>query len=110
MARILLAILILTTTTTSHGADRTIVRPSERDSAVVPVNKIDVLVLAALRERGIEPANVCSDSVFLRRAYLDVIGTLPEPEALRKFLRDDRPNKRALLIDTLLERDEFADY
>src|SRR5208282_383620 len=53
----------------------------------------------------------CSDAVFVRRAYLDLLGTLPRAEETRDFLQDpDATNKRRLLIDRLLERDEFADY
>ena len=48
--------------------------------------------------------------MFLRRAYLDVIGTLPTAQEARAFLTDRAPNKRAVLIDRLLEREEFADY
>ncbi|MBI2900087.1 MAG: DUF1553 domain-containing protein [Planctomycetes bacterium] len=71
---------------------------------------IDDAVLAALRERGIEPAQPCSDETFVRRVYLDVIGTLPEPQEVRAFLADRSADKRARLIDALLERKEFADY
>jgi hypothetical protein len=63
-----------------------------------------------LKKRGIEPANLCSDEVFIRRVYLDVIGTVPDPADVDKFLKDRAPNKRAALIDALLARDEFADY
>jgi hypothetical protein len=63
-----------------------------------------------LRRKKIEPARGCSDPVFLRRVYLDVIGTLPTPEESQRFLVSRNPNKRRLLIDQLLERDEFADY
>jgi hypothetical protein len=73
-------------------------------------NDIDKLVMASLQERGIKPANLCSDAVFVRRAYLDVIGTLPEPQEVRTFLQDRSPDKRAVLIDALLERSEFAEY
>ena len=58
----------------------------------------------------IQPAPLCSDEVFIRRVYLDVIGTLPDPQDVRKFLRDTKLTKRAVLIDTLLETDAFADY
>jgi Protein of unknown function (DUF1549)/Protein of unknown function (DUF1553) len=50
------------------------------------------------------------DSVFLRRAYLDVIGALPTPEEAVRFLDSTRPERRAALIDALLERDEFASF
>jgi len=78
--------------------------------ATVPPNLVDAPVLATLRARGIEPANLCSDEVFIRRVHLDVIGTLPEPQEVLRFLQDRRPDKRAALIETLLVREEFADY
>ncbi len=84
--------------------------PFETNAVFAPANPIDVCVQSAWRARGIPPARLCSDEVFIRRAYLDVIGTLPEASAVREFLADGRPNKRALLIDALLQRDEFADY
>jgi len=55
------------------------------------------------------PSDVCSDSDFLRRAYIDLIGLLPTPDETRKFLADRRLDKRVKLIDALLERSEFAD-
>ena len=73
-------------------------------------NRIDKLVLKTLREEEIEPANLCSDAVFIRRAHLDVIGTLPEPKRIHEFLLDRRPGKRGRLIDELMKREEFADY
>lgn len=82
----------------------------EMDGPPKPRNRIDELVFAKLEKLGIEPANVCSDAVFLRRAYLDVIGTLPTAEEVREFLKDDSPGKREKLIDALLERPEYADY
>jgi hypothetical protein len=42
--------------------------------------------------------------------YLDVIGTLPEPQEVRRFLQSRVPRKRAVLINELMEREEFADY
>ena len=73
-------------------------------------NRIDVLVMETLDKKGIRPANPCSDEVFIRRVYLDVIGTLPEPQEVRNFLQSDNPRKRAALIHALLKHDEFADY
>jgi hypothetical protein len=72
--------------------------------------RIDELVFQRLAQLGIEPARVCSDAVFVRRVYLDVIGTLPTAQQARDFLADRRPNKRPALVDRLLERREFADY
>jgi hypothetical protein len=75
-----------------------------------PRGRLDELVFAKWEELDIEPANLCSDAVFLRRAYLDVIGTLPTVEEARAFLTDESADKRERLIDALLERPEYADY
>ena len=88
-------------------------RPASMYETVVapqPLSKIDALVLDRLKELGIRPANICTDGVFVRRVYLDVIGTLPTVAEARAFLSDTSPNRRAVLIDKLLERDEFADF
>ena len=84
--------------------------PYERADWATPASPIDTKVLAKLTERGIKPANPCSDEVFLRRVYIDMIGTLPKPEEVRAFLTDRRPDKRAQVIEGLFQRDEFADY
>ena len=86
------------------------VSPFESRVELTPQNKIDALVFAKLKQLGIQPANLCSDAVFLRRVYLDAIGTLPTAQEAVQFLRDDDPHKRSALIDRLLERPEYADY
>jgi hypothetical protein len=73
-------------------------------------NYIDELVLKKLEALHIPPSPPCSDGEFIRRAYLDAAGILPTPEEVEKFLADRRPDKRARLIDALLERPEFVDY
>ncbi len=82
----------------------------ELPTPAVPRGRIDELVFAKLHALGIEPARPCSDAVFLRRAYLDVIGTLPTVDEARAFLTDKDPDKRDKLIDALLQRPEFADF
>ena len=82
----------------------------EGDADPIAQGRLDELVLGRLKQLGITPARVCSDGVFVRRAYLDVIGTLPTAEESRQFLQDGARDKRRKLIDRLLERDEFADY
>ncbi len=70
--------------------------------------KIDELVVAKLRKVGIVPSEVCTDTEFLRRASLDVTGTLPTPEEVKQFLADTSPNKRQAKIDELLSRPGYA--
>lgn len=73
-------------------------------------NPIDRVVLPRLEAEGSRPV-LCSDAVFLRRAYLDLIGVLPTAAEARAFLDDpDTAHKRSALVDRLLSRDEFSDY
>lgn len=74
-----------------------------------PAGELDRIVFARLASLDIKPV-LCSDAVFVRRAYLDVIGTLPTAEEARQFIQDPNKDKRRMLIDRLLQRDEFADY
>jgi len=82
----------------------------ESSAAPIPESQLDKLVFAELARLDIQPV-LCSDAVFVRRAYLDVIGTLPTAKEAREFIRNrDTKNKRRLLIDRLLQREEYADY
>jgi hypothetical protein len=60
------------------------------------------------RELGISPSELCTDEQFIRRAYLDISGTLPSVAAVRAFVADPSANKRDKLIDQLLETPEYA--
>ncbi|MGH8337650.1 MAG: DUF1549 domain-containing protein, partial [Gammaproteobacteria bacterium] len=73
-------------------------------------NYIDDFVVAKLKTLHIQPSPLCDDATFLRRAFLDSAGILPSSEEVENFLADKSPDKRARLIDKLLERDEFVDY
>jgi hypothetical protein len=82
----------------------------ESPAPLAPAGQIDKIVFAKLSSLGLQPV-LCSDAVFVRRAYLDVIGTLPTAQEARQFIQDpDTKNKRHALIERLLQRDEFADY
>ncbi|MFA7257186.1 MAG: DUF1553 domain-containing protein [Kiritimatiellales bacterium] len=81
------------------------------EAAQIPVrNRVDELVFAKQAEAGFPPSELCSDAVFVRRAYIDVIGTLPTANEVRRFLSSRSLEKRSELIDELLHRPEFADY
>jgi hypothetical protein len=81
----------------------TFTRPAEN-------NFIDKLVWDKLERLGIEPSGPSDDAAFLRRVYLDTIGTLPTVAEARAFLADNSTDKREKLVDHLLARPEYADY
>ena len=73
-------------------------------------NFIDDHVFAKLRQLRIAPSGLSSDTVFLRRAHLDLIGLPPTADEAKAFHADHRRDKRARLVGALLERPEFADF
>lgn len=72
-------------------------------------NRIDDLVLEKLEDLGLPPYRLSNDHHFVRRAYLDALGILPGAGEAQRFVRDTNPDKRARLVDSLLERPEFVD-
>ena len=77
---------------------------------VPATSDIDELVAAKLHKMQIEPSGIADDATFLRRLFLDTIGTLPKPDEVRAFLADTRDDKRRRAIDAVFARDEYADY
>jgi hypothetical protein len=73
-------------------------------------NFIDELVLKQLRRLNLNPSPACTDEVFVRRVFLDTIGTLPTSLEVREFLAGGSPTKRDDLIESLLNRSEFNDF
>lgn len=73
-------------------------------------NAIDGPVFSKLAALHIEPSPLCDDATFVRRTFLDAIGTLPTTAEVREFLSDKTDDKRTRLIDDLLERPEFVDF
>jgi hypothetical protein len=72
-------------------------------------NYIDALVAAKLRKLRIAPSGLCTDAEFLRRVTIDITGLAPTPDEYRAFVASTDPDKRAKLVDQLLERKEFAE-
>jgi hypothetical protein len=73
-------------------------------------NVVDAAVFAKLNRMRIRPSEVCSDREFIRRVYLDVIGVLPTPEEVARFLERPEKSRRADAIDAILARSEFYDF
>ncbi len=73
-------------------------------------NFIDDTVLQQLKRLNLKPSPRCSDEVFIRRVYLDTIGTLPTSKEVREFLADTSAEKRDRVMESLLNRPEFIDF
>ncbi len=73
-------------------------------------NFVDELVNKQLESLQIPIAAAVSDTEFIRRAYIDAMGVLPTPDEVFRFALNSNENKRADLVDKILERPEFTDY
>jgi len=80
-------------------------------SAQTPLRDvIDNRVQAKWQEENLAPAPPADDATFLRRVYLDLCGTIPTADEAREFLDDQDPQKRAKLIDRLLDDPRYAQH
>ncbi|MAR11422.1 MAG: S-layer protein [Blastopirellula sp.] len=71
---------------------------------------VDRALLGQWRRLALTPSAVASDATFIRRASLDICGTLPTRDEVESYVADKRTDKRQRLIDRLLERPEYASY
>lgn len=84
--------------------------PSADFTGFQPRNFIDELTQVEWRRLGVTPAPLCSDTEFVRRLSIDLIGTMPTPAEVRTFVDSKDPEKRSKLIESLLERPEYVDF
>ena len=85
-------------------------RTGEKYPTLERPTKIDGFVIDKLAKLGVVPSEVCSDTEFLRRVSLDMIGTLPTPDEVTAFVADQSPDKRAKKIDELLETPAYTEW
>ncbi len=107
---LVLSVLALAGTMDVSAGVPELVVPYEAERFATAPGKIDELVMNSLSKAGLRPARPCSDGVFVRRVYLDVLGLPPTAKEAETFLKDTRTNKRAVLINQLLVRPEHVDY
>lgn len=86
------------------------VDPAKLSQAMVSAKKIDVLVKAALEKHRVEPNPPATDAQFVRRAYLDITGTIPTGQQAFEFLKSRDVNRRSKLIDKLLNSEGYVSH
>ena len=84
--------------------------PPDESSSFETNNYIDEILAGKWKQLGLRPAGPSSDTQFLRRVYLDLIGILPSEAEVRAFVSDTSEDKRSKVIDRLLERPEYQDF
>lgn len=85
-------------------------RPNFVWQAVTEHNQIDTQVFAKLRKLRMQPSGLATDTAFVRRAYLDLLGRIPTGDEAKAFVKALDDDKRAKLIEDLLESPGFADF
>ncbi|MCO6042301.1 DUF1549 and DUF1553 domain-containing protein [Aeoliella sp. ICT_H6.2] len=72
--------------------------------------RVDEMLAAEWTQAGITPATAATDSEFIRRVYLDLVGVVPRVSQVREFLDDDSPTKRIDLVERLLRSPRYATH
>ncbi|MDB5218602.1 MAG: hypothetical protein JWO86_6529, partial [Myxococcaceae bacterium] len=71
---------------------------------------IDAALHDAWQKQGLAPAPRTDDATFVRRAYVDIIGTIPQPDATAAFIEGTAPDKRAKLVEALIASPQYAEH
>jgi len=87
----------------------TVSRAADKPSAMATAQKVDQLIAEELNKGGVTPAPLVNDDTFLRRASLDLTGSIPTPNQVTDFALNPDPHKRHQMIDRLLASDKYAD-
>src|SRR4051812_29556100 len=101
--------LILIAIAESRGQDATDVQVRAEGRSRM-IARLDELVAARMRTAGFEAAPQGTDEEFVRRIYLDLTGAIPRVAEAMAFVHDEQPDKRARLIDALLDSPAHATH
>jgi hypothetical protein len=83
--------------------------PKEKPKTL-PVEAIDTAIRDAWKAEGATAAPRADDATFMRRVYIDIVGTIPPAEEIGPFVADTSPDKRKKLVDKLLESPHYAEH
>ncbi len=109
-------VAVLSLATVDHTA-MSAVKPSARGSLSQAaeadreiIDFIDAQIRKGWEDNGIAPSDAADDAEWYRRVHLDIIGRIPDEEAVEDFLESRDRGKRSRVVENLLDRSEFADY
>ena len=90
-------------------ADEPVVKSASAGAAEVPLGEfIDQQIRQGWSDNEIQASPVAGDEEWVRRVYLDLVGRIPTLTEAREFLADKNPRKRAILVDALLENEDYV--
>lgn len=105
----ILLVVILGTVAPARAGDPTPKGSSRKSTSPIPqVAAIDRGIAEAWDAAGIKPTRLSTDEEFLRRAYLDLLGRIPNVQEARAFLSMKDSEKRGKLVEHLLNHPDFA--
>ena len=84
--------------------------PVTKRGVAATAKAVDDVIDSRLAKEKVKAAPAADDAEFLRRAYLDLTGVIPTADKAAAFLDSKEPDKRAKLIDALLDSPEFGKF
>ncbi len=86
------------------------VQADDLNDASTPTDRINHLIEQKWEESGVQPAPPATESDFVRRVYLDLVGRPPTRQERQTFLNDQRSNKREMVVDLLLQSEDYVHH
>ncbi|WP_309386893.1 DUF1549 domain-containing protein [Cerasicoccus frondis] len=72
--------------------------------------KIDDILANYWQEQQVQGQPIVTDEIYLRRAYLTIVGRIPTYEETTAWLSDQNPEKRRKLVDELIASEGFVSH
>jgi len=94
----------------SHEALPKFKKPLSNKDLQTHSSYIDSLIESKLRSYNLRPNKEVSDEVFIRRAYLKIIGRTPSLNEFNSFENNKEKEKRSKLIDELLASEGYVSH
>ena len=79
-----------------------------RLKAVASAARVDELIDANYKKFSVTPNPAADDEQFVRRVYLDLVGTIPTYKQVRQFVANNDSEKRSKLVDVLLSQEGYS--